>query len=226
MIECSKKLYLTSQILFSTDEVLLENLKMTKSLAAFKDGKKFEYEGEFVKDNVHSWMKIMQYPQIVEIDEFNSVDILSGEMLVLLALLDPSESVMYERSQSKLKDFSSNAPSNLIISYIDAVKFKNYLSTSFGTFQTPFYIIFDPKKEMFYANSQGKPIASFVDDVFKGKIKGSSTKSFSRLVSEKFANAVNYGLLNPLTTATFFILLIAALYIVAKKSKRIDRKLK
>ncbi|KND03453.1 protein disulfide-isomerase domain [Spizellomyces punctatus DAOM BR117] len=147
-----------------------------------------QYIRQFVLDN--------RYPRVLHLDSDNQEQVLGGDKLVVMAIIDPSSprsgSVLKTLKDSSIawskKEKEENMHNLVVVTWLDGVKWHNYIERVYGISQDqlPTLIIADPKEDKYYDTDKGgrgigfekESLLQNINDILEGTASPKYTSGF------------------------------------------------
>ncbi|CAI2175982.1 2280_t:CDS:10 [Funneliformis geosporum] len=230
----------------SRDSNLTAQLKVDKlpALIVLKDEFQKSYPYTSIelftkRENLKGWIQSEKYPLVPAMDSENYEDILGGDRLVVLGVLDPSEGTKYIKAKKNLKNTAklyyqqikeeggSEDGRRVIFAWLDGTRWKDYIYGVYGLQKSdlPTVLIADPVSNEYFdttrlgdkltLSNQGQLLES-IHNAKKGYLVGKSTLGF---VEKIFRDIFSFGVYiqqsifgHPFTSLTVLVLIIGSIY--------------
>ncbi|KAI8999808.1 thioredoxin-like protein [Gaertneriomyces semiglobifer] len=184
------------------------------------------YIRQFVLDN--------RYPRIVHLDSGNQEEILGGEKVVVLAVIDPADSrrssIMKKLTALSIawdkKEADENLHNVVTFAWLDGVKWRQYVERVYGLHPKdfPVVIVADPKEDTYYTTDKSGKALDFeenmlvqaLDEILEGQGLAQTTSGFVsrslRVVGKGVAGAVDMVMRHMFLFLTFLFIAVIVYY--------------
>lgn len=168
-----------------TNAAKMYSIPKTPSLICLKDDTTRIYEGSLESvDAIREWILKEQYPALVKLEDHNAREVLMGENMIVLGLLNP-ESDDFNNMKSRMKHFSQeylklkrggktfyrdSIKRDVIFAWLDAVKWSGYAEKAYGAPKSrlPKFVMVDAKEsEYFEYDTNGLYIKMDMDEILE-----------------------------------------------------------
>jgi hypothetical protein len=231
----------------SADAALVKaELKLAQlpSLVVFKDDT-FKVYGKDMEDHktMREWIVSEQYPALITLDDANARDLLMGENLVVLALLNPEADTFAQKKDTFYKvalEYKKrleqgtvyvHAHQHVIFVWLDAIKWGGYAERAYRitTDDLPRIILVEPKESEYVDLNQDGHTISFeqldvlttLEAVQRGQIRGKSTlgivAGFVKASAKHAMKVTDTARSNPLASLVVFFGIIGIAYYWMKR---------
>ncbi|CAG8543811.1 2661_t:CDS:10 [Acaulospora colombiana] len=237
--------FFSTKFYSSKDKKLVETLKVDKlpTLVVLKDSLQKNYLSESSGDfsdigALKKWVRSEKYPLVPEMNSENYEDILSGDGLIVLGVLQPTGDEAFTKTKDSLKEAArlyykqtgepndSKNDKSVTFAWLDGVKWSDYISGIYGlkSKDLPAILIVDPKSSEYYDTSitgrkisfESRQLLETIDDAKAKHLIGKSTmgimeKTFRGMST--FGSQIKESLINhPFISLSILALVFSAFW--------------
>ncbi|KAF7728916.1 hypothetical protein EC973_005311 [Apophysomyces ossiformis] len=186
----------------SNDEVAIRQYRLGPSdlptALIVKDGRHISYPSrEFkntpeVRDAFIKWIQIEKFPLVSQIGPTNAPEILKGDRLVILAVINHDDTSNTKKFRQLAETWTSNdrkqrnKGDRLLFAELDGIDYADHAKTAYGITKNniPAILILDPARNQYFVNDQQqknlsmdqpKILAKMLQDISAGRVAGVST---------------------------------------------------